>query len=240
METDTAKHKTTVGEDQTHHQGVIQFRIICDPTFLFWLLFIWLIYILPAIVNSIKSHPPHSLCGLLRSRGGEAADWDVGDRLPRMENVLSHNVYEASCSRERSVDLWEAATSGFDSPCVLLEADTSCPSYFLSRHRCTPDLHKHTVGVLRHLACGCQLQQCFSTFVACDLLKLRQRLLLTSSCNMCFFPQHFLTWIWCPGPRLDNHGASGHATIQAKTKPHARLHKIRSNLMITSGKIGSL
>lgn len=39
------------------------------------------------MVNSIKSHPPRSLCGLLKTGGGEAEEWDVGGKKKITEGV---------------------------------------------------------------------------------------------------------------------------------------------------------
>lgn len=120
------------------------------------LAFIYLIYLFfPTIVNSIKSHPPHSLCGLLRTRGREAGDWDVGERLPRMKNVLSH-VYETSCRKGvrgnyLGLGFLRVCCCGPILPVLLILVPK------LTRMR--PDLHKQTVGDLCHLAYGCQLQQ---------------------------------------------------------------------------------
>lgn len=107
IKTDTAKHKSLWEQMNKNINALPRCNsILCHMwSYISLLAFIYLFYLFFPIVNSIKSHPPHSLCGLLWTRGREAGDWDVGERLPRMKNVLPHNAYEVSCEKE--VWTWE-------------------------------------------------------------------------------------------------------------------------------------
>lgn len=61
---------------QTRCQSVIQFHNIRGV----YLFDLFILFFFPIIVNSIKSNPPHSLCGLLRSRGGEAVETGMWEK----------------------------------------------------------------------------------------------------------------------------------------------------------------
>lgn len=99
------------------------------------------------MVNSIKSHPPRSLCGLLKTGGGEDGEWDVrGEKDYRGCKTFFHNMF-VSRAVEKHVAPSEATTFRLWF-CMHAAAQRYFTSFLLPkmtpiRHR----LHKQTPGI---------------------------------------------------------------------------------------------
>lgn len=91
----------------------------------------------PRTFNSIKSRLPHSLCGLLRSKGREAVTWTWEKRLYRIYFTKKKKKIFLLCLWAKLLKRIVESTPGSDSASLLLLlTDTSC-AYLLSWHQCS-------------------------------------------------------------------------------------------------------
>lgn len=159
IETDTTEHRALWEQmnSNTNPSRRCHSILHCmrSYTSLFWLLLFYLFIFFPTIVNSSKSHPPHSVCGLLRS-GGLGGWWlGCGRKITKNERCSF-----TQCSWGK---LPERLVMG-DYLRLRFSMRAVVDRYFLhflfpKLTPMRPNLHKQTVEDLCHLACGCRLQQ---------------------------------------------------------------------------------
>lgn len=151
------------------------------------------------MVNSIKSHPPHSLCGLLKTGGGEAGDWDVcggGEITESLRPSFTTCLWVELLKNTRCA--LKKLPLGSDSACKLLRRDTSRPSY-QRWHQYATVCTNTRGGDLYHFTCACQLPQAgwWPSYHRLQMSSVWMMFFLLSLLEMCHFFLSLLFLMYC-------------------------------------------